>query len=56
MNKSFSKLILAGVVALTTAGASLPAHATISGSNPRPPSTPPSSPHLVSIILAVLGY
>jgi hypothetical protein len=52
--KSIRKFVLAGTVALLTLAASTPAHATLSGSNPRPPQA--SISIYLSAILAVFGY
>jgi hypothetical protein len=54
MKTTLRKSILAGAVALATLGAVIPAHATISGSNPRP--TVSTSSTIISVILAILGY
>jgi hypothetical protein len=51
---SIRNLVLAGAVALATVGAPIPAHATISGSNPRPCAS--KAEIIVSAILTVLGY
>ncbi|HEY6847094.1 MAG TPA: hypothetical protein VI320_12840 [Terracidiphilus sp.] len=53
MKTTLRKSILAAAVVLATLGAVMPAHATISGSNPRPPARPAST--IISVILAVLG-
>jgi hypothetical protein len=50
------KLLLAGVIALVTAGAATPAHATLSGSNPRPTASVMSTSEYISVILTVLGF
>jgi hypothetical protein len=52
--KNFRKFVLAGTIALMTVAASTPAHATLSGSSPRP--TVVSVSIYLSAILAVLGY
>lgn len=54
MKTNARKFLLAGAVALLTAMASTPAHATLSGSNPRPNLS--SASIYLSAILAVLGY
>jgi hypothetical protein len=54
MKTTLRKSILAAAVALATLGAAMPAHATISGSNPRP--TVSTSSTIISVILAILGY
>jgi hypothetical protein len=54
MKSIIRKSILAGI-ALTTVGAAIPAHATVSGSAPRPTVVSTSS-IIISAILAASGY
>lgn len=56
MKTYIRKAILASVIALATTVAATPAHATLSGSNPRPTSSGGSASVYFSIMLAVLGY
>ena len=55
MKANLRMLILAGAAALI-AGTALPAHATISGSNPRPPAGSSGTSMVMATILTVLGY
>jgi hypothetical protein len=55
MKANLRMLILAGAAALI-AGTAMPAHATISGSNPRPPVGSSSTSNVMTAILTVLGY
>jgi hypothetical protein len=55
MKSIIRKSILAGIVALATVGAAIPAHATVSGSAPRPTVVSTSSV-LIPAILAAFGY
>jgi preprotein translocase subunit SecD len=55
MKSIIRKSILAGIVALATVGAVIPAHATVSGSAPRPTVVSTSS-IIISAILAASGY
>lgn len=50
------KMLFAGIIALVAAVATAPAHATLSGSNPRPNASVMSASSYFSIMLAVLGY
>lgn len=50
------KLFLLSAVTLAVTGFSVPAHATLSGSNPRPTSGVLSTSQIVSVILTALGY
>jgi hypothetical protein len=54
MRATLRKSILAAAVALAALGTAMPAHATISGSNPRP--TVSTSSTMITVILAILGY
>lgn len=55
MKTTLRKSILAAAVVLATFGTALPAHATVSGSAPRPTVVSTSS-IIISAILAVFGY
>jgi preprotein translocase subunit SecD len=55
MKSTLRKSILAGIVALATVGAAIPAHATVSGSAPRPTVVSTSS-MIIPAILAVFGF
>jgi preprotein translocase subunit SecD len=55
MKNTLRKSILAGIVALATVGAAIPAHATVSGSAPRPTVVSTSS-MIIPAILAVFGF
>jgi hypothetical protein len=50
------KAIFATAIALAATVATTPAHATLSGSNPRPTSGGVSASAYLSIMLSVLGY
>jgi hypothetical protein len=56
MKTNIRKAILASALALLTTVAVTPAHATLSGSNPRPTSGGANASMYFSIMLAVLGY
>lgn len=55
MKANLRILILAGAAALI-AGTAFPAHATLSGSAPRPPAGSSGTSVMVATILTVLGY
>jgi len=55
MKANLRMLILAGAAALI-AGTALPAHATLSGSAPRPPAGSSGTSVVVSALLTALGY
>ncbi|HMF53747.1 MAG TPA: hypothetical protein VK593_05315 [Edaphobacter sp.] len=57
MKTTLRKFVLAGVVALLTAAVSTPAHATLSGSEPRPnaPSGATASLYF-NAMLAIMGF
>ena len=56
MKTNVRKAILASALTLVATVAATPAHATLSGSNPRPTSGGVSASTYLSIMLAVLGY
>jgi hypothetical protein len=55
MKSIIRKSILAGIVTVATVGAAIPAHATVSGSAPRPTVVSTSS-MIIPAILAVFGF
>ena len=54
MKITIRKFVLAVVVALACAGSAVPAHATVSGSEPRPTVT--STSLYLSVLLSILVY
>jgi hypothetical protein len=56
MKMYIRKAILASIIALATTVAATPAHATLSGSNPRPEPGSGGSINYIAIMMAVLGY
>lgn len=55
MKTTLRKFVLAGMVALLTAAVSTPAHATISGSDPRPPLPSSTDSTWFTVMMSMLG-